>query len=79
MQATLEPEQGLSSAWSEAVEAYGVEKAQELYDKQLCFRCGKKGHRANNCRSQVSTTELNEINHEREEEFQSENEEGRGA
>jgi len=74
-QATSEPEQGLNSAWSEAVEVYGAEKAQEMYNKQLCFKCGKRGHRACACRSQALTPENSccGTEHEGEEETQSEN------
>jgi len=65
-------EQGLSSIWNDAVQVYGFEKAKQMYENELYFKCGRKGHRASECRSQQFTPELSGNSN-----FESENYEGR--
>ena len=75
-------EQGLSSVWTEAVQTYGFDKARRMLNNEQCFKCGRRGHRANVCRSQQFTSEMNdnanlEVENEGHAEHESENDEGR--
>ena len=74
--------QGLSNVWADAVQVYGFGKAKEMYENEQCFKCGRKGHRANICRSQQVTPELSgnlgfEVENEGQVEVESEKEQGR--
>ena len=82
MQSSPTSEQGLNNVWTEAVHNYGYEKARQMLANEQCFNCGRKGHRANVCRSQQFTSKVSnnanlEIKNEGHVENESENYEGR--
>jgi len=62
------------------VQTYGFDKARQMLTNEQCFKCGRRGHRANMCRGQQFTSEAQanlEVENEGQVEVQSEKDEGR--